>query len=97
MIIHDYLEIDEQAKLYKCSSCKQTYCGLDKNYKEYCAIQEGTCQELAGESFADIAAGTYMDNGLIFRIYYCPKCGGMVTTELALKGDPIQPEMEIRL
>jgi acetone carboxylase gamma subunit len=97
MIIHDYLEIDEQSKVYKCASCKQIYCRLDSNYKEYCALQEGTCQELAGPSFTNIRAGTYIDNGLIFRIYYCPKCGGMVTTEVALKGDPIFSEMEIRL
>jgi acetone carboxylase gamma subunit len=97
MIIHDYLEVDEKAKVYKCASCKQVYCELDKNYKEYCAMQEGTCQELVGLSFADIPAGTYIDNGLIFRIFYCPKCGGMVTTEAALKGDPVLPEMIIRL
>jgi acetone carboxylase gamma subunit len=97
MVIHDYLEVDEKGKVYKCASCKQVYCDLDKNYKEYCAVQEGTLQELAGPTFADMPAGTYVDNGLIFRIFYCPKCGGMVTTESALKGDPVSLEMKIKL
>jgi hypothetical protein len=60
-------------------------------------MQEGSCQELAGPSFADTPASTYIDDDLVFRIFYCPKCGGMVSTELALKGDPVLPEMIVYL
>jgi acetone carboxylase gamma subunit len=97
MIIHDYLEVDEKDKVYRCASCKKTYCELSENYKEHLAMREGTCQELAGPSFADKPAGSNIDNFLVFRHFYCPKCGGMVTTEVALEGDPVLPEMIIRL
>jgi acetone carboxylase gamma subunit len=97
MIIHDYLEVDEENKVYRCASCKNVYCRLEENYKEYLAMREGTCQELAGPSFADKPAGSNLDNRLIFRHFYCPKCGGLVTTEVALEGDPVFPEILIRL
>lgn len=97
MIIHDYLEVDEKKKVYRCAACKRVYCRLDENYKEYLAMLEGTCQELAGPSFADKPGGSNIDNGLVFRHFYCPGCGGMVTTEVALENDPVSLEIRIKL
>lgn len=97
MIIHDYLEVVEEDGVYRCAGCRRVYCRLEENYKEHLAVREGTCQELAGPSFADKPAGSNVDNDLVFRHFYCPGCGGMVTTEVALKGDSVSPEMIIRL
>jgi len=97
MKIHDYLEVDEEAKVYKCTDCGRIYCPLEENYKEHLAMREGTCLELAGPSFADKPPGSNIDNNLVFRHFYCPGCGGMVTTEVALANDPVSPEMIIRL
>jgi len=97
MVIHDYLEIDEQNKVYRCADCEKIYCKLEENYKNFLAIREGSCAELAGPSFMDAPPGMNVDNGLVFRHFYCPSCGGLVTTELALKGDPVSREMIIRL
>ena len=96
MKIHDYLEVDEDKGLYRCADCGKVYCKLEQNYKAFLAMREGTCAELAGPSFADMPAGTHVDNGLVFRHFYCTDCGGLVTTEVALKGDPISLEMIIR-
>jgi acetone carboxylase gamma subunit len=97
MIVHDYLEIDEGGKVFRCANCKQVYCKLDQNYKEAVVMEEGTVQELAGRTYASVKPHTYIDDDVVFRIFYCPKCGGIVTTETAKKADPPYNEMEIRL
>lgn len=95
--VHDYLEIDEEQRVFRCASCKQIYCKLDENCKEFLAMEEGTVPELVGLSYADVTAKTFVDDDVVFRLFYCPNCGGLVTTETALKDEPPYNEMEIRL
>ena len=37
----------------------------------------------------------FIDDPVVFRVFYCPGCGSQIDNEIALENDPILHDMEI--
>ena len=75
------IEIEKNVGL-KCCGCEHIICNEDDNWKEKVLLDERSLAEVGGEAYA----GTHDD--IMLRQFYCPNCGSLFDSEIALKGEP---------
>lgn len=66
----------------KCRSCDELLCDEEQEWKSQVKLDERPLAEVAGDAYS----GTSED--IMFRQFYCPSCGTLLDSEVALKGDP---------
>jgi hypothetical protein len=88
MIITEYLEIAEigDAMSVLCRRCGFRLSCLDDNYKSGCMVcdsQLADCNILIESSLQSM----FIDDTVVFRQYFCPKCGVNIENEVCRKED----------
>lgn len=66
----------------KCRSCHTVLCGSEQEWKENVKLDERSLKEIAGEAYSST------DQDVLYRQFFCPGCGGLLDSEIALKGEP---------
>ena len=88
----DIVETDGGLRVIRCTRCGYHLCPADENHKLHARLHEGPVQE----------AGPHVDpyhiggDRFVFRQFYCPSCCALLNTEVALRGEPILWDVEIR-
>lgn len=92
MELNEYLQVMMfQANAYISCCCGNVLCEANKNYKEYTLCKESSVTK-AGPLVNPYRIG---GDRFIFREFFCPGCLRLLTTEIALKGDPILWDIQV--
>lgn len=96
MIIGEYLKIKNESdiKSYCCSKCEQRLSSIKENYKLGCLLYETTLEHSAP---LNGNPHRFIDDEMVWREFYCPKCGTLLESELSRKGDPILWDIQLHL
>lgn len=92
MRITDCLSIaDREGKCGIQCRCGHWICAANENFKENVLLLESPITKIG--PLADMSGqGTQF----VFREFCCPNCAGLLTTEFALKGEPILYDIELK-
>ena len=94
--LNEFLEIATAAdgsKTIRCTRCGYDLCPATENHKLHARMHEGPVQEpgpyvnphhLGGDKF-------------VFRQFYCPNCMALINTEVALRGEPIVWDVQLKV
>lgn len=74
--------IIEKDKDLTCRQCKTVICKENEDWKDKAILDEQKLADIGGEEYA----GT--SDNVMLRQFYCPGCGSLLDTEIALKGEP---------
>lgn len=66
----------------KCRSCETVLCNEDEEWKNKVTLDERPLAEVGGKEYVDTS------EDIMLRQFYCPGCGGLLDSEIALKGEP---------
>jgi len=66
----------------ECIECEGFLCEENEKWKEKVKLNERSLSKVAGESYS----GT--NKKLMLHQFYCPECGHLLDSEIALKGEP---------
>jgi len=75
-----------------CADCDTDLGQLTENYKHRCLRDDlpvSKSNPLVGKP------DRFIDDPVVFRIFYCPGCGSQIDNEIALENDPILHDMEV--
>jgi N-methylhydantoinase B len=99
MLVSETLEVTFEAAEaeYRCRRCQGSLGPAGHNYKLTALIEEVpvmSANPLIGDP------GRFVDEEVVYRLFYCPGCGGLLDTEVARTADPplwdIQPRIKAR-
>lgn len=90
MLIGDYLAIEDGT--VACATCDETLGSTDEHFKENLAVSEGPIAN-AGPHYID--PSRFVSEEMVFREFYCPRCGALLFTETARKGEPVLEEFNV--
>lgn len=65
----------------QCRSCQTVLCNESQEWKEHVNLDERPIAEVAGDAYSST------DPNLLLRQFSCPGCGGLLDSEVALKGE----------
>ncbi|MGH7835441.1 MAG: acetone carboxylase subunit gamma [Candidatus Binatia bacterium] len=92
MRMTDYLTIvDRQGKQVIECRCGYSICASEKNFKEHALLIESPVNKIG--PLADISGRATQ---FVFREFCCPSCATLLTTEFALKDEPILHDIELK-
>jgi acetone carboxylase gamma subunit len=92
--VHEYLELDVDARTIACSECGTELCDASENYKEHAAMRTGPVTD-AGPVYA-APAEIYDDPpSMEFRQFFCPNCATLFDYELAPEDEPILHDVDL--
>lgn len=77
-----------------CAKCDVDLGPTSDNYKDHCVRHD------VAVSHATPWAGDphrFIDDTPVFRQFFCPGCGALIENEIALEGDPVLRDIEIRV
>jgi N-methylhydantoinase B len=77
-----------------CAKCAADLGPIDDNYKDHCVIQHEDIRT-SNPNIGDWRR--YLNEAPQFRQYYCPGCGALIENEIAMAGDPVLRDIEVRL
>jgi len=92
--IHEYLELDPDARTIACRKCGEEICDADANYKEHAAIRTGPITD-AGPVFTPPEKIYDRDPDIEFRQFFCPGCAVLLDYEVVPADEPILHDLEI--
>jgi N-methylhydantoinase B len=92
--IHEHLEIRCASGKSEicCTRCDHHVCASNENYKWHSVYHESP---LTAVSPRMLDPKTFVDDEMVFRQYFCPKCAVLFENEIARKYDP--PLWDIRI
>ena len=92
--ISEYLEVTAEGdkKVIRCK-CGHTVCPVTDNYKKYVLMSESSPNK-AGPHVNPFNLGRH---NFVSREFYCPNCLTLLDTEVALKGDPLLWDVQLRI
>lgn len=70
---------------YRCAKCNSTISTGSENYKNNCVVEEMPIEGFGPEF---VETKKYLDDKVLFRMFYCPECATLLDTEIAREGDP---------
>jgi len=85
------VESEEGKTVICCTHCGHILCPTSGNHRLYTLLEEGPVQE------AGPHVNPYHLHGdkFVFRRFYCPNCVALLSTEVALKDEPILWDIEL--
>ena len=78
---------------FSCPSCAADLGPSSDNYKHFCARHDAPI-ESANAIIGDPAR--FIDARPVFRQFFCPGCGRLIENEVALEGDPLLRDIELK-
>ena len=78
---------------FSCPSCATDLGPVDDNYKLHCARYDAPI-ETANPIIGD--PGRFIDARPVFRQFFCPGCARLIENEIALEGEPLLRDIELR-
>jgi N-methylhydantoinase B len=78
---------------FSCAGCAIDLGPISANYKLACARYDAPI-EAANPIIGDPAR--FIDARPVFRQFYCPGCGRLIENEIALEGEPVLRDIELR-
>lgn len=92
--IHEYLELDPDARTISCNECGEQLCDATENYKEHSAMRTGPITD-AGPVFA-APKEIYDDPPAVeFRQFFCPNCATLFDYEVVPEDELILHDEEL--
>ena len=94
--LNEFLEIATGAggePVIRCTRCGYQLCAATENHKLHALLHEGPVQE-AGPHVNPYHLG---GDKFVFRQFYCPGCLALVNTEVALRGEPIVWDVQLKV
>jgi N-methylhydantoinase B len=87
------LRTEGEGMHYCCAKCDADLGPLTENYKDHCLREDNAVSHaapLAGDPHR------YIDARPEFRQFFCPGCGALIENEIALAGEPVLRDIELR-
>lgn len=94
--LNEFLSIAETengSRVIRCTRCGYDLCPATENHKLHALLHEGPVQE-AGPHVNPYHLG---GDKFVFRQFYCPNCLTLINTEVALRGEPILWDVELKV
>lgn len=66
----------------KCKRCETVLCSDSQDWKSNVILDEKPLKEVAGDAYSSTS------KDVLYRQFFCPGCGGLLDSEIALKGEP---------
>lgn len=95
--VTEYLDVDLDEGVWRCTRCDANLGPADRNYKEGCLVFDRDPTEIH-EPLVE-GEWTFAPDPDWCRIleFYCPQCGSLVETEYTPPGHPITIDIELDL
>ncbi len=93
--VNEFLEIaktDRGVQVIRCTRCMFNLCPAAENPNLHALLHEGPVQE-AGPHVNPYHLG---GDKFVFRQFYCPNCLALINTEVALRGEPILWDVQLK-
>jgi acetone carboxylase gamma subunit len=87
------IRMDGAHARFSCPGCATDLGPSSDNYKEHCARHDAPI-ESANAIIGDPAR--FIDARPVFRQFFCPGCGRLIENEVALEGDPLLRDIELK-
>lgn len=94
--INEFLEIvtgSGGAKMVRCTRCGYELCLATENHNLHSLLREGPVQEAGPHVNPHHLGG----DKFVFRQFYCPNCLALINTQVALRGEPILWDVELKV
>ncbi len=94
--LNEFLEIDTKAdgsKVIRCMRCGYALCAATENHKLHALWHEGPVQEAGPHVNPHHLGG----DKFVFRQFYCPGCLALINTEVALRGEAIVWDVQLKV
>jgi N-methylhydantoinase B len=93
--INEFLEIvsDGEKSTVRCTRCGYELCAAQENHKVHALMQEGPVQDAGPHVNPHHLGG----DKFVLRRFYCPNCLAQINTEVALRGEPILWDVELKI
>jgi len=85
---------DERGAFWACAKCSADLGALDENYKLGCNREDrhiSASNPLIGEP------RDFINDDVEFRQFSCPGCGALIENEVAVAGDPVLRDIDLRV
>ncbi|MDP7643488.1 MAG: acetone carboxylase subunit gamma [Anaerolineales bacterium] len=80
-------------KVVRCARCEYDLCPATENHRLHALLHEGPVQEAGPHVNPHHLHG----DKFVFRRFYCPNCVAQISTEVALKNEPILWDIELKV
>ncbi len=84
---------DDGTKVIRCARCSYDLCAATENHCRHCLFHEGPVQEAGPHVNPHHLGG----DKFVFRQFYCPHCLALLNTEVALRGEPIVWDVQLKV
>lgn len=95
-MLNEFLKIVELGNgnnVIRCTRCEHDLCAATENHRLHALMHEGPVQEAGPHVNPHHLHG----DKFVFRQFYCPNCVALLSTEVALKGEPILWDIELEV
>ena len=95
MGLNEFLEIAKRGKrkVIRCTRCGYDLCAANENHKLHAVMHEGPVQEAGPHVNPHHLGG----DKFVLRKFYCPNCMTQLNTEVAMRGEPILWDVELKV
>ena len=92
--INEFLEIanNDGKDIIRCTNCGHDLCAATENHKLHALLHEGPVQEAGPHVNPHHLGG----DKFVLRCFYCPSCLVQINTEVALRGEPILWDVQLK-
>lgn len=80
-------------EVIRCARCSYDLCPAAENHRLHCLMHEGPVQEAGPHVNPHHLGG----DKFVFRQFYCPHCLALLNTEVALRGEPILWDVQLKV
>jgi len=87
------VEVENGNKVIRCTRCGHDLCAATENHRLHTLMHEGPVQEAGPHVNPHHLHG----DKFVFRQFYCPNCVALLSTEVALKSEPILWDIELEV
>ena len=93
--LNEFLEIVQVGgrAMIRCTQCGYDLCAANENHKLHARMHEGAVQEAGPHVNPHHLGG----DKFVLRQFYCPNCLTQINTEVALRGEPILWDAELKV
>jgi N-methylhydantoinase B len=95
-MLNEFLKIvslDDGRQVIRCTRCDHELGPASENHRLHALMHEGPVQEAGPHVNPHHLHG----DKFVFRQFYCPNCVALLSTEVALKGEPILWDIELKV
>lgn len=93
--LNEFLEIvhDGERDVIRCARCGLDLCAANENHKLFALMREGPVQEAGPHVNPHHLGG----DKFVLRQFFCPNCLTQINTEVALRGEPILWDVQLKV